>query len=69
MLLLGSNFSPICVKDSIHTTTIQEKQVGTVECKIHNTRKLGKIMDHFIHLRRKKYKQEGTCIRPKVYAK
>jgi hypothetical protein len=52
--MLRPDFSPICVRDNIHNTTKQGKEMEIVECNIAtqtNTRKLGKIMDHFIHLR------------------
>jgi hypothetical protein len=69
VLLLWPNFSPFCIKDNTHNTTKQEMEMEIVECNIDDTRKLRKIMEHFIHFRTKKYKQEGTCIRPKMYTK
>jgi len=32
MLLLWPNFSPICIKDSIHNTTKQGKEMEILEC-------------------------------------
>ena len=64
-LPLRPNFSPICDKDSVHNTTKQEKEMEIVECNTDEYKDVRQNHGSFYTVKKKKkYKQEGTCIRP-----
>jgi hypothetical protein len=66
MLPLRPNFSPICIKDSIHNTTKEGKEMEIVECNTDEYKEVRQNHASFYTPKKKKTNMKAHALGPKA---